>query len=158
MCFGQSGRHPQFLFILSPLSSPALAKMLLLPFTLIFSLRYALLVQAGSQKHGQNCTLTHNRLQTGTFAFYSDCDSKTYCNSSQLCDLKQCRKDLYPFGYDKDDTHLPTLCGPGRFCPDEGGASCMDQLPVGSPCQLNRDGERSGYWHESASQLTWACS
>jgi len=36
------------------------------------------------------------------------------------------------------DPHLPALCQPGQFCPDEGDA-CQPLLPVGSTCQLNRD-------------------
>jgi hypothetical protein len=84
--------------------------------------------------------VAENRLQIGTYAFYSDCDTHTFCNgSSGVCELKGCRHDIFPFGYDKDDDHLPDLCGNTQFCPDEMDA-CQDLLPVNSPCQLNRDG------------------
>ncbi|KAH7912394.1 hypothetical protein BJ138DRAFT_1004503 [Hygrophoropsis aurantiaca] len=110
--------------------------MLLLPFTLLFSSWYSL-VQAGSQSKGENCTAGDNRLQIGTYQFYSDCDTQTYCSGAGICELKGCRKDQYPFGYAQNAT-LPDKCPSGQFCPDEGDA-CQPLLAVGSPCQLNRD-------------------
>ncbi|KIJ67911.1 hypothetical protein HYDPIDRAFT_173663 [Hydnomerulius pinastri MD-312] len=110
--------------------------MLLLPLTLVFS-SYYLLVDAGGQSKGQNCTLGDNRLQIGTYQFYSDCDTQTYCSQQGFCELKGCRKDQYPFGYAQNAT-LPDKCPSGQFCPDEGDA-CQPLLAVGSPCQLNRD-------------------
>ncbi|GJJ06569.1 hypothetical protein Clacol_000762 [Clathrus columnatus] len=50
-----------------------------------------------------------------------------------------CRRDEFPLGYAQDAV-LPPKCPPGQFCPDEGDA-CQPLLPVGSPCQLNRDDE-----------------
>ncbi|KAJ8589322.1 hypothetical protein M405DRAFT_738777 [Rhizopogon salebrosus TDB-379] len=108
----------------------------LLPFTLVFSSWYTL-VHAGSQTKGQSCTVSNNRLQIGTYQFYSDCDAQTYCSSQGICELKGCRKDQYPFGYSPDAT-LPPKCPSGQFCPDECDA-CQPWLPVDSACQLNRD-------------------
>ncbi|KAG1898016.1 uncharacterized protein F5891DRAFT_956275 [Suillus fuscotomentosus] len=111
--------------------------MLLLSLTLFFS-SWNTFVYAGSQTKGDNCTITNNRLEFGTFQFHSDCDVQTYCSSSQgTCELKGCRKDQYPFGYTPGDW-VPPLCPPGQFCPDESDA-CQPWLPVGSACQLNRD-------------------
>ncbi|KAH7888578.1 hypothetical protein F5I97DRAFT_717186 [Phlebopus sp. FC_14] len=110
--------------------------MLLLPLTLVLSSCY-ILVDAGSQSKGQNCSSADNRLQIGTYQFYSDCDTQTYCSSTGTCELKGCRKDQYPFGYPQDAI-LPAKCPLGQFCPDEGDA-CQPLLAVGSPCQLNRD-------------------
>ncbi|KAF9222537.1 hypothetical protein BS17DRAFT_783008 [Gyrodon lividus] len=110
--------------------------MWLLPLTLVFS-SYYLLVDAGSQSHGQSCSSGNNRLQIGTYQFYSDCDAQTYCSQQGICELKGCRKDQYPFGYAENAT-IPPRCPSGQFCPDEADA-CQPLLPLGSPCQLNRD-------------------
>jgi len=110
---------------------------MLLPLTLIlFSLNS--LVSAGGAHYGQACELGTNRLQLGSFQFYSDCDSQTYCNSSSLCDKRQCRRDDFPFGYSQDSGGIPDKCPKGQFCPDEED-KCQPLLSVGSPCQLNRD-------------------
>lgn len=109
--------------------------MLRLP--LVF-LAYCALVNAGSANKGDNCTQGHSRLQTGTFQFFDDCNSVTYCASNGTCLLKGCRKDDFPFGY-ATGAHLPDKCDPGSFCPDEAD-ECQPVLAVGSQCQLNRDG------------------
>ncbi|KAF7321353.1 Smr domain-containing protein [Mycena kentingensis (nom. inval.)] len=109
----------------------------MVPLTLI--LISAALVNAGSQNKGDNCSQTDSRLQTGTFQFWSDCNSVTYCAANNTCVLKGCRKDDFPFGYEKD-SHLPDKCDVGQFCPDEADA-CQPLLAVGSACQLNRDDE-----------------
>jgi len=111
--------------------------MYILPITLVFSTSLGLLVSAGSQTHGQNCTVLNNRLETGTLQFYSDCDAQSYCSGQGVCERKGCRKDQYPFGYVQEDD-LPPKCPAGQFCPDEADA-CQPLLPVGSTCQLNRD-------------------
>lgn len=99
------------------------------------------LVSAGSQSKGENCSITDNRLQVGTYQFYSDCDTQTYCNATtSTCELKGCRINEFPFGYPQDDPNLPPMCSNGEFCPDEEDA-CQPLLAVGSNCQLNRDGE-----------------
>ena len=115
-----------------------------LPLTLVFLSWTSTYVDAGSVAKGGNCTVGHNRLQVGTYQFWSDCDTSTYCNSqTNTCELKGCRRDQYPFGYAKE-ADLPNLCPKGQFCPDEEDA-CQSQMPVGSPCQLNRDGERLSF-------------
>lgn len=108
-----------------------------LPLTFVLSSSY-LLVQAGYQTKGQSCSPANNRLQIGTYQFYSDCDIQTYCSSAGVCELKGCRKDQFPFGYAQNAT-LPPKCSSDQFCTDEGDA-CQPLLTVGSPCQLNRDG------------------
>jgi len=110
---------------------------MLLPITLL-SFSWFATINAGNVTRGQNCSVAHNRLQAGTYQFWSDCDTVTFCNSSGLCDLKKCRKDDYPFGYAQDSDSIPPKCPKGQFCPDEEDA-CQPQLAVGSPCQLNRD-------------------
>jgi hypothetical protein len=98
---------------------------------------------AGSQKIGQNCSTGDSRLEAGTFAFYDDCDVHAYCDEgSNTCQKKQCRSDIFPFGFNTSED-LPDICKPGFFCPDE-QSGCLELLPVGSPCQLNRDGGSYG--------------
>jgi hypothetical protein len=97
-------------------------------------------VWAGSQKVGQNCSTGDSKLLEGTYAFYDDCDAHAYCNeTTSQCQNKECRHDIFPFGYIVGE-HMPPLCEHGTFCPDE-QSFCLEQLPVGSPCQLNRDGQ-----------------
>ncbi|KIM74332.1 hypothetical protein PILCRDRAFT_80164 [Piloderma croceum F 1598] len=110
---------------------------MLLPITLL-SFSWFASVQAGSQTHGENCSVSANRLQVGTYQLYTECDTVTFCNSSGLCDLKRCRRDDYPFGYQQDSDSIPPKCPRGQFCPDEEDA-CQPLMPVGSACQLNRD-------------------
>lgn len=94
---------------------------------------------AGTANKGDACNVANSRLQAGTYQFWSECNSVTFCNSTGLCDLKGCRKDDFPFGYTTGSDILPPKCEKGEFCPDE-GSECLPQLEVGSPCQLNRDG------------------
>ena len=95
---------------------------------------------AGMNKAGDPCSVANNRLQEGTFQFWSECTSSNYCDETEnICKPKRCRRDDFPFGYEKGG-HLPDKCKKGQFCPDE-GTDCQDILAVGSPCQLNRDGE-----------------
>lgn len=121
-----------------------------LPTTLLFFAWSTTLVFAGKQTHGQNCSVGDNRLQAGTYQFYSDCDTVTYCNGT-ACELKGCRRDIYPFGYTAQQTP-PPMCPLGQFCPDEEDA-CQPLLAVGSPCQLNRDGKLSS-WLDYTTILT----
>lgn len=106
--------------------------------TFLLSSFYSL-AHAGSLAMGQPCNPGNNRLQTGTFQFWSDCNSVTFCSDQGICENKGCRSDDFPFGYPKNSGDLPPKCPKGQFCPDE-GSECQDILPVGSPCQLNRDG------------------
>ncbi|OSX66318.1 hypothetical protein POSPLADRAFT_1177763 [Postia placenta MAD-698-R-SB12] len=116
----------------------------MLPITcLFFAFSYGLsTASAGTVKHGGNCSVSNQRLDSGTYQFYSECDAVTYCSPASICELKGCRKDVFPFGY-ASGSSLPPLCGSGRFCPDE-GSMCLSVAPVGSPCQFNRDDQCEG--------------
>jgi len=102
---------------------------------LFFSCYYP--VQAGTLGKDQLCNQGENRLQVGTYQFWSECDSRNWCAPGGTCAPKGCRKDDFPFGYGPND-HLPDKCPKGQFCPDEED-KCQNLLTVGSPCQLNRD-------------------
>jgi len=110
--------------------------MVFLPLTL-------LLLSLGSQdgvhaaQGNESCAQSDQRLQLGTYQFTSDCDAMWWCNTSQICDWKGCRRDEFPFGYWPNVTQ-PDRCPRGQFCPDEED-TCQDLLPVGSACQFNRD-------------------
>jgi len=108
-----------------------------LSFTLLFFSCYSS-VQAGTLDHNQSCSQGENRLQAGTYQFWSQCNLQNWCAPSGVCTPKGCRKDDFPFGYNPND-RLPEKCPKGQFCPDEEDA-CQTLLVVGSPCQLNRDG------------------
>lgn len=112
--------------------------MLLLPTTLVLSTWLAV-ADAGSAAKGESCSNTDNRLQAGTYQFFTDCDSETFCNSQGICELKGCRKDEFPFGYPQNSNVIPPRCPKGQFCPDEQD-QCLDVIPVGQPCQFQRDG------------------
>jgi hypothetical protein len=111
--------------------------MLSLSLTLVLFASYQA-VYAGSVNNGGNCSISDNKLQTGTYQFWSDCNSVTYCTDQGTCVPKGCRKDEFPFGYAQGAVLPPECTSKGQFCPDE-GSSCQDLLPVGSACQLNRD-------------------
>jgi len=111
--------------------------MMLLPLTLIL-FTFTSVVNAGSAHVNQSCDLGTNRLQLGSYQFYSDCDSQTYCSQDSICKKRNCRRDDFPFGYSQGSDAIPDKCARGLFCPDEEDA-CQPLLPVGSPCQLNRD-------------------
>jgi hypothetical protein len=114
-----------------------------LPLTVLF-FSWSTLVRAGSANFGDACNYLRNRLQLGSFQFYSECNSQTYCSSTTgVCEKRGCRRDDYPFGYAIGDPAIPDKCPQGQFCPDEEDA-CQPLLAVGSPCQLNRDGEYLG--------------
>ncbi|KZT72128.1 hypothetical protein DAEQUDRAFT_705815, partial [Daedalea quercina L-15889] len=95
-------------------------------------------VRAGTVSKGGDCSVSSQRLNLGTYQFYTECDMVTFCNATtSKCESKGCRKDLFPFGY-AQDADFPPMCSSGKFCPDEED-QCLDVLPVGSPCQFNRD-------------------
>ncbi|KIK67102.1 hypothetical protein GYMLUDRAFT_850632 [Collybiopsis luxurians FD-317 M1] len=110
---------------------------------LLVSLSWLSLVYAGSANFGDPCSLSDNRLQVGTYQFYSDCNSVTYCAPNNTCAHRGCRKDDFPFGYPQDSDSIPPKCPRGQFCPDEMDA-CQDVLLVGSACQMNRDDQCEG--------------
>jgi len=111
---------------------------MLLPLTiLLFS--WSTLVHAGGVHLNGPCNVLRNRLQLGSYQFYSECDSQTYCSGTTgTCQKRTCRRADFPFGYSQGDPGIPDKCPKGQFCPDEEDA-CQPLLPVGSPCQLNRD-------------------
>lgn len=96
----------------------------------------------GKQVFGGPCLQTHNHLASGTYQLITDCEASLFCAPNNTCAYKGCRRDEYPFGYGTDAI-LPPMCPEGQFCPDEEDA-CQDQLAVGSPCQLDRDGKAFG--------------
>ena len=120
---------------------PKSAMLFSLSFTVLFISWYSA-VDAGSVNKDGACNPANNRLQTGTYQFYSDCNSQTYCASNSTCQPKGCRRDDFPFGYPQDSKSIPEKCKKGQFCPDEEDA-CQPLLAVGSACQLNRDGNLS---------------
>ncbi|KAF8906577.1 hypothetical protein CPB84DRAFT_1813819 [Gymnopilus junonius] len=99
-------------------------------------------IYAGSVTIGGNCSVGDNRLQAGTYQFWSDCDAVSFCSDAGVCTAKRCRRDEFPFGY-QQGADLPPKCQKGEFCPDE-GSDCQPLLAVGSACQLNRDDQCEG--------------
>ncbi|KAF5389484.1 hypothetical protein D9757_004301 [Collybiopsis confluens] len=112
--------------------------MLLLVFLSCFAVVYA-----GGGNFGDSCSISDNRLQIGTYQFYSDCNSVTYCAPNNTCAHRGCRKDDFPFGYPQDSDSIPPKCRRGQFCPDEMDV-CQEVLSVGSACQMNRDDQCEG--------------
>ena len=88
---------------------------------------------------GKACSTTFNRLDPRTRRFTSDCDAQTFCSGiiNGTCLPRQCRREEFPSGYGTNQT-VPALCPTESFCPDEGDA-CRQLVPVGQPCQFNRD-------------------
>jgi len=105
--------------------------------TLIF-LSLSPLAWAGNFTQGMSCDPGQNKLQIGTFEFWSQCDQTLWCNSQGKCDAKGCRIDEYSIAWPTGDDKMPPRCPRGSFCPDEEDA-CQPLLPVGSDCQLSRD-------------------
>ena len=126
------------------LSTPLTPDMRGLSLAFALFLSIPLSVWAGTLSKGSNCSVASQRLNLGTYQFYSECDSVTYCDTATgRCEPKRCRKDVFPFGY-ADDSELPPMCSSGKFCPDEED-QCLDILPVDSACQFNRDGKGLDY-------------
>jgi len=92
---------------------------------------------SANSTQGLPCNVGNSRLQIGTYQFWDECDSLTYCSAQAICEPMGCRKDEFPFGFPRN-SNFPPKCPTGQFCPDE-GSSCQALLAVGSPCQLNRD-------------------
>lgn len=99
---------------------------------------HAVLATPGAGNFSSNCTQKNNKLSFGTYRLSTDCESAYYCADNNTCAHKGCRRDDFPFGYPPTQA-LPPFCPKGQFCPDEED-QCLDQLPVSSPCQLDRDG------------------
>lgn len=112
--------------------------LLLLPTTLFF-LSLSSVKANGEVGEGGTCDPGQNKLQVGTYEFYTECQDKFFCNSSNQCARKECRIDEYSIAWPLGGTEMPDRCGKGEFCPDEEDA-CQPLLAVDSDCQLNRDG------------------
>jgi len=88
---------------------------------------------------GGSCSQADTHLDSGVLV--TDCDATTYCAANGTCLARGCRSDEYPYGYNNVDfADLPPRCPAGQFCPDEGD-QCLEQIPVGGQCQLDRDDE-----------------
>jgi len=103
------------------------------------ALWFSLSARAGEAPWGASCSQANNRLQVGTYQFYSECDNQTYCAANSTCAWRGCRSDDFPFGYDQDSHSIPPKCPREQFCPDEMD-QCQNLIPPGGACQLNRDG------------------
>jgi hypothetical protein len=109
----------------------------------LFFALFPFVCDAGSLNKGEPCSQSNNKLQFGTFQFWDQCNSQTYCSSGGTCEAKGCRRDDFPFGYATGSKSIPDKCPTGQFCPDEED-QCLPLLAVDSPCQLNRDDECEG--------------
>lgn len=91
---------------------------------------------------GNNCNPNNTRLLVDNNQLKSDCGYVGWCDpSDRICKVRGCRRDEWPFGFNKVDRSLwPPLCSHDQFCPDE-GSYCMEKRGLGQPCQLSRDGE-----------------
>ncbi|KAF9514602.1 hypothetical protein BS47DRAFT_865363 [Hydnum rufescens UP504] len=101
---------------------------------------FALLMYNGelSMADTKICNPASSRLDPATHKFLSDCDSKTFCDSStRTCQLKQCRTGDPDSSYQPGEP-VPPLCSPGTYCPDAQN-QCRPLLAIGDPCELNRD-------------------
>ncbi|KZT32231.1 hypothetical protein SISSUDRAFT_1067099 [Sistotremastrum suecicum HHB10207 ss-3] len=110
----------------------------LLPLTLVLLLTCSSSYASDTPLNGP-CDQADTKLETGTYQLLSSCPITQFCNSNGQCQDKGCRRDEFPFGYPSGG-NLPPKCPQGQFCPDEEDA-CQPLLPVGSPCQLNRNDE-----------------
>lgn len=127
---------------------------MLLALCATFFLAYA---HAGLVGLGGRCTSANNRLDPESHVYSSQCIDKAFCsagvNGIGICVARRCSRDEYPLwvvlcsyvenlltknsGYKEGET-IPPTCPRGMYCPDEGD-SCHPVLPVGQPCQYNRD-------------------
>ncbi|KAI8985566.1 hypothetical protein BD414DRAFT_515365 [Trametes punicea] len=96
-------------------------------------------VFGGDISVGGSCSTDNDRLDPASHKFLSDCDETTFCTGAVngTCQLRQCRRDEFPFGF-ANVTALPPLCGSGMYCPDE-GSGCKPLVAVGGTCQMDRD-------------------
>lgn len=105
-------------------------------FSLLVVLPYLVL---GGNIVGGECSTDNDRLDTSTGKSLSDCDESTFCSGAAngTCQPRKCRRDVFPFGFDRVTT-IPPLCKYGTYCPDE-GSGCKPLVAVGQPCQMDRD-------------------
>lgn len=111
-----------------------MAARLLATLLLLFFLKLA---RSGHVSVGGTCSAANNHLDPA-YKFQSDCDDKTFCTGiSGTCQPRQCRRDEFPFGYDRGDA-IPPLCAKDSYCPDE-GSGCEPLVLAGLACEMNRD-------------------
>ncbi|PCH39342.1 hypothetical protein WOLCODRAFT_29486 [Wolfiporia cocos MD-104 SS10] len=128
---------------------------------LLLAVSFSFLAQnialCGEVTQGGSCSTADDHIDPASHKFLSDCDDTTFCSPSSAgssngtCQPRTCRRDEFPFGYNKSPS-LPPLCSRGSFCPDE-GSGCKPLLAPGQACQLNRDDQCAPPpdWHELAS-------
>ena len=121
-------------------------------------------VLGGSVTEGRPCTLSNDRIESSTRKWTSDCDDRAFCspvinssssqnssfvlpstnttsipsNNTGICTRRLCRKDEFPFGFAPGEPFIPPSCPRNYFCPDN-GSGCQPLLPVGAPCDMDRD-------------------
>ena len=114
---------------------------ILVPMHPIFVLVLLLYGGECSLSVNEACNPPSSRLDPATHKFISDCDSKTFCDSStKTCQLKQCRSGDPDASYGPGDL-VPSLCPHDTYCPDAQN-ECRPLVTIGNPCELNRDGMR----------------
>jgi hypothetical protein len=112
---------------------------------ILSSLALALLLslvraQADTQPLVVNCSAISDHLDPLTHKFVSTCSKTSFCSApvNGTCIPRLCRRDEFPFEYANGDVSMPSMCGSGFFCPDE-GSGCKPLMPAGNMCQANRD-------------------
>ncbi|KAF8200862.1 hypothetical protein BJ912DRAFT_947448 [Pholiota molesta] len=69
-------------------------------------------ILAGSVNKGGSCTPGNSRLQAGTYQFWSDCNSVTFCNdTTNVCDSRSAAKTTF-----HSDTPKTTPASPPNAC------------------------------------------
>ncbi|KDQ24232.1 hypothetical protein PLEOSDRAFT_685, partial [Pleurotus ostreatus PC15] len=97
------------------------------------------------------CSPAHDHLDLISHKFVSQCSDLTFCRTggeggNGTCVPRLCRRDEFPFGYDREEDiygvdvqpDLPPMCAQGMYCPDE-GSGCKSVLTPGQKCQMGRD-------------------
>lgn len=87
---------------------------------------------------GETCNQNLTRIDPTSQKLMSDCDDKFFCNANNTCQWRGCRR------FDQDLTYatgepVPPFCPKGYYCPDLQN-ECRPLVPLGSPCELDRDG------------------
>ncbi|KAL5504376.1 hypothetical protein ACEPAH_8450 [Sanghuangporus vaninii] len=108
--------------------------------------------------------MSNDKIDSSTHKFVSDCDDRAFCspflnaslsrntsslsivnttstlpsNNTGICTRRLCRKDEFPFGFASGEPFIPASCPRNYFCPDN-GSGCQPLLPMGAPCDMDRD-------------------
>lgn len=87
-----------------------------------------------------SCNSALSRVNPATHKFESDCDDNLFCNNATgTCQYKTCQIYDHSITYNPGEP-MAMLCPQGSFCPDVQDY-CRPQLPLGTSCELDRDGE-----------------